>query len=242
MADSVSEADLSEGPDTGSKSSEQKKKERIRVLYSSFLRVYWTYMLIFFPQDNQRRSRARRQEHLADLEKRVAASHAACREAELQRGAFRDAQIENTRLRDLLRIAGVNDATVQSYVNQGISQARSADSTHRTLRPRISTEHARQRSRDGRDESARTSPYPDVSAMRRLHVEPDLNPSRISSTSLASNHSPQVSQSQVLPMVPQILQGAHIQHLNIFQPASPHRDDEACWGSFDPPSNTSWRP
>ena len=37
MADSVSEADFSEGPDTGSKSSELKKKERIRVLHSSSL-------------------------------------------------------------------------------------------------------------------------------------------------------------------------------------------------------------
>jgi hypothetical protein len=180
MADSVSEADISDGVDTGSKSSEQKKKERIRVLYSSSSGFTATYIIdVFLQQDNQRRSRARRQEHLADLEKRVAASHAACREAELQRGAFHDAQIENSRLRDLLRIAGVNDATVQSYVNQGINQAQSADSTHRTLRPRISTEHARQRSRDGGHESARTSPYPEVSAMRRLNFEPDSNSSSV---------------------------------------------------------------
>ena len=241
MADSVSEADCSEGPPgTGSKSSEQKKKERIRVLNLPFLILL--NMLITSLQDNQRRSRARRQEHLADLEKRVAASHAACREAEMQRGAFRDAQVENARLRDLLRIAGVDEALIQSYVNQGLTQAHSADSlSHRALRPRISTEHERRQSRDGRDGSARTSPYPDVSAMRRLNVqvEHDSTSSHMSPTSLPSNHSPQVA--QVLPMTPHMLQSAQLQHLSIFQPNSPHRDDESCWGSFGIQSNAPWR-
>jgi hypothetical protein len=168
----------------------------------------------------------------------VAASHAACREAEMQRGAFRDAQVENARLRDLLRIAGVDEALIQSYVNQSLTQAHSAESsTHRALRPRISTEHERRQSRDGRDENAQTSPYPDVSAMRRLNV--DSTSSHVSSTSLPSNHSPQVA--QVLPMTPHMLQGAHLQQLSIFQPTSPHRDDESCWGSFGIPSNAPWR-
>lgn len=158
----------------------------------------------------------------------------------MQRGAFRDAQVENARLRDLLRIAGVDQALIQSYVNQGLNQAHSADSsTHRTLRPRISTEHERRQSRDGRDESARTSPYPEVSAMRKLNVQHDSNSSRMSSASLPSNHSPQVA--QVLPMTPHILQGTHLQHLSIFQPTSSHRDDESCWNSFGIPSNAPWR-
>lgn len=156
----------------------------------------------------------------------------------MQRTAFRDAQIENARLRDLLRIAGVNEALIQSYVNQGINQAHNADSTLRTLRPRLSTEQERQQSRDSRDESTRASPYSDVSAMGRLNVEPETHLSRISSTSLPSNHSPQTS--QVLPMPPHMLQGAHMQNLSIFHPASPHRDDELVWGSFGLSSNASW--
>lgn len=165
----------------------------------------------------------------------MAASHTASREAEMQRGAFHDAQIENVRLRDLLRIAGVNEQVVQSCVNQGINQAQQGggDRTQRTLRPRMETEERR------RSASARTSPYPDGGGVGRLNGETKSNLSRLSPTSLPSSHSPMGT--QLLPMTTRMIQGPHIQHLNVFQPASPHRDDDACWGGFELPSNGAWR-
>lgn len=158
----------------------------------------------------------------------------------MQREAFRDAQIENTRLRELLRVAGVNDAIVQSYVNQGISQSQSGDPTQRMLRPRMETgQEGRRGSGEGREERARTSPYPDVSGMRRLNVEADSSFSRLLATSLPERRSPMVS--QVLPMTPHILHDAHLQQINVFQPASPHRDDDSCWDGFELPSNAAWQ-
>lgn len=69
-------------------------------------------------RDNQRRSRARRQEYLAELERRLKECHAICREADLQRVAFADLQAENTRLRDLLNFAGISPELVESYGRQ----------------------------------------------------------------------------------------------------------------------------
>ncbi|KAI1629012.1 hypothetical protein EDD37DRAFT_32429 [Exophiala viscosa] len=69
-------------------------------------------------RDNQRRSRARRQEYLAELEKRLKECHAICRQADLQRVAFADLQAENARLRDLLNFAGVGPELVESYGQQ----------------------------------------------------------------------------------------------------------------------------
>ncbi|KIW89210.1 uncharacterized protein Z519_10062 [Cladophialophora bantiana CBS 173.52] len=64
-------------------------------------------------RDNQRRSRARRQEYLADLERRVHESYIACREADLQRIAFADLKAENARLRDLLKSVGIDPGRKQ---------------------------------------------------------------------------------------------------------------------------------
>jgi hypothetical protein len=155
----------------------------------------------------------------------------------MQQGAFRDAQIENVRLRDLLRIAGVNEQVVQSYVNQGINQVGaggdSTTRTMRTLRPRMETGERRRRS------SARTSPYPDGGEVGRLSVERQAGSARLSPASLPSSR--ELMGSQVLPMTGHMLPGAHIQHFNVFQPASPQRDDDACWGGFELPSNGAWR-
>ncbi|KAK4935778.1 hypothetical protein LTR10_023228 [Elasticomyces elasticus] len=71
-------------------------------------------------RDNQRRSRARRQEYLAELERRLKECHAICREADLQRVAFADLQAENARLRDLLNFAGISPELVESYGRQYI--------------------------------------------------------------------------------------------------------------------------
>lgn len=91
-------------------------------------------------RDNQRRSRARRQEYLADLERRLAEAQLTCREADIQRAAFLELQIENAKLRELLTMAGVNDQFVTSFVSQAIAQSGQfpQDPALRQLKPKIS--------------------------------------------------------------------------------------------------------
>lgn len=92
-------------------------------------------------RDNQRRSRARRQEYLADLEKRLSECQITCRDADIQRAAFIELQIENTRLRELLSLAGVNDQFVEHYVSQAVAQGtqfpQEANPALRQLKPKI---------------------------------------------------------------------------------------------------------
>jgi hypothetical protein len=132
-------------------------------------------------KDNQRRSRARRQEHLADLEKRLTDSHATNREAEILQAAFRDAQTENTRLRDLLKVAGVNEALIRLYVDQDINRSSTVDPGHRTIRPRI----AMQREDIWRSERTRAVDYPELLAISKRDVEPDWSQLGLLSTSLS---------------------------------------------------------
>ena len=93
-------------------------------------------------RDNQRRSRARRKEHLADLEKQLTDNHALYRDADLQRSAYADLQTENACLRTLLNIAGVSPTFIQSFVDQHTSSAISEDMqcisgpSHRPLKPK----------------------------------------------------------------------------------------------------------
>lgn len=88
-------------------------------------------------RDNQRRSRARRQEYLADLERRLRESHATNREAELQRIALINLQRENVCLRKLLNAAGVADDVVDVFVRQHTKGAgESAGPSMRELRPK----------------------------------------------------------------------------------------------------------
>jgi hypothetical protein len=90
-------------------------------------------------RDNQRRSRARKQEYLADLEKRLRDSHTACREAELQKIAFADLQRENGHLRQLLAVAGVPGSTVDTYLRRSVSPRPGSHQTlaMRPLRPKF---------------------------------------------------------------------------------------------------------
>ena len=69
-------------------------------------------------RDNQRRSRARRQEYLEDLEQRLRDCHSTCREADLQRAAFLDLQRENNYLRELLKLAGLSTNLIDSFIRQ----------------------------------------------------------------------------------------------------------------------------
>jgi hypothetical protein len=94
-------------------------------------------------RDNQRRSRARRQEHLQDLERRLSECRVTCREADLRLNAFKELQIENARLRQLLQILGVNENLVNSFVHQdaaaaaAAATASSSGSALRPLKPKI---------------------------------------------------------------------------------------------------------
>jgi hypothetical protein len=89
-------------------------------------------------RDNQRRSRARRQEHLQDLERRLSECHVTCREAELRLNAFKELQIENARLRQLLEILGVDENLVNTFVHQDAATASSNSvPALRQLKPKI---------------------------------------------------------------------------------------------------------
>ena len=68
--------------------------------------------------NNQRRSRARRQEYIAGLEQRLRDCHTTCREADLLRSAFVDLQKKNDLLRALLSFAGVTSDNIDSFVRQ----------------------------------------------------------------------------------------------------------------------------
>ncbi|KAK5088723.1 hypothetical protein LTR05_002944 [Lithohypha guttulata] len=87
-------------------------------------------------RDNQRRSRARRQEYLADLERRLSECQLTCREADIQRAAFIELQIENTRLRELLALAGINEQLKPKIVTVDASRTLSSSSMQATPRPR----------------------------------------------------------------------------------------------------------
>ncbi len=89
-------------------------------------------------RDNQRRSRARRQEYLADLERRLKECHVTCREAELQRTAFADLQLENTRLRELLNYAGISSDMVEGFGRQRTPTQvdNAAAAVHRQIKPK----------------------------------------------------------------------------------------------------------
>ena len=88
-------------------------------------------------RDNQRRSRARRQEYLRDLERRLRECYVACREAELQRSAFQELQAENPRLRELLGLVGVSKALIQAFVRHDDAQVQSPTSALRQLKPKL---------------------------------------------------------------------------------------------------------
>ncbi|OAP62186.1 hypothetical protein AYL99_04389 [Fonsecaea erecta] len=85
-------------------------------------------------RDNQRRSRARRREYLAELESQLQQCRITCREAELQRAAFAELQAENSRLRDVLKNAGINPDNVETTLPRpgGLAAA-----SFRQLKPKL---------------------------------------------------------------------------------------------------------
>jgi hypothetical protein len=120
-SDVAAESVVTMGPDEESADSQSRASKQARI------------------RDNQRRSRARRQEHLQDLERRLSECHVTCREAELRLNAFKELQIENARLRQLLEILGVNETLINTFVHQDAAVATgSSDSPAlRQLKPKI---------------------------------------------------------------------------------------------------------
>ena len=149
-------------------------------------------------RDNQRRSRARRQEYLADLERRLSECRITCRSADIQRSAFLELQIENARLRELLALAGLSDQFVEHYVSQAIAQSgqfpQESNPAFRQLKPKISGVETAQSSNSsvlpstfsrnyGQQSTSMHSmktPYPNVNV-------PDGRPSSPSASGYAAN-------------------------------------------------------
>ncbi|EXJ76000.1 uncharacterized protein A1O5_00508 [Cladophialophora psammophila CBS 110553] len=95
-------------------------------------------------RDNQRRSRARRREYIAELEHQLQQCRNTCREADLQRTAFSEVQAENARLRHLLKNAGINPDLLETTLGDstlhrpgGLTAA-----AFRELRPKLSIPEA----------------------------------------------------------------------------------------------------
>ncbi|ERF72625.1 hypothetical protein EPUS_05679 [Endocarpon pusillum Z07020] len=84
---------------------------------------------------NQQRSRARRQEYLQELEKRVQGCHFTCREADLQRESYDQIKKENLILRSLLGSLGLSDAQIDTHINS--SEPSNEQASLRNLRPKI---------------------------------------------------------------------------------------------------------
>ncbi|KAF7510580.1 hypothetical protein GJ744_006192 [Endocarpon pusillum] len=84
---------------------------------------------------NQQRSRARRQEYLQELEKRVQSCHFTCREADLQRDSYHQIKKENLILRNLLGSLGFSDAQIDTHINS--SEPSNEPASLRNLRPKI---------------------------------------------------------------------------------------------------------
>jgi len=93
-------------------------------------------------RDNQRRSRARRQEYTIELEQRLEQCRVTCREADLLRQSFQELQAENARLRGLLNTAGVSPVLVDSFLKQRSTEQSASSGNNptnlRQLKPKIS--------------------------------------------------------------------------------------------------------
>lgn len=86
---------------------------------------------------NQQRSRARKQEYMQDLERRVRDCQGLCREADLLKGSYHQLQRENVKLRALLGSLGIGDIQVDSYVNSDAPEPSTEQTPLRHLRPKL---------------------------------------------------------------------------------------------------------
>ena len=86
---------------------------------------------------NQQRSRARRQEYLQSLEKRVLDSQSICREADLQRESYQQLCKENQKLRALLASLGIPDTQINAFVNADASNLATGQASLKKIRPKL---------------------------------------------------------------------------------------------------------
>jgi hypothetical protein len=89
---------------------------------------------------NQQRSRARKQEYLQDLEKRVQDCHATCREADLQRDSYQRLCKENAKLRALLASVGIGESQIDAYVNSDTPEPPAEQTSLRHIRPKLQSD------------------------------------------------------------------------------------------------------
>lgn len=140
-------------------------------------------------RDNQRRSRARRQEYLADLERRLSECQITCREADIQKAALLELQIENARLRELLSLAGVNEDFIEHYVSQAVAQSgpfpQETNPSLRQLKPKIlSLDTSRQHAVNGHSSIVRSTARPSVS------ISTNVANARSTDVAMDSAHTP----------------------------------------------------
>ena len=105
-------------------------------------------------RDNQRRSRAKKQHHIQELEQRLRDSQIKCGESHAQLVIIQDLQHENARLRELLEATGVDQAVVASFLARrkapDASGTMESGATLRQLKPKISLEHPQRGQWDAR--------------------------------------------------------------------------------------------
>lgn len=89
---------------------------------------------------NQRRSRARKQEYVKDLEKRIQDCHTTCRNADLQLESYQQLRKENQKLRALLGSIGVSDNQINSCINADPSNPATGKTSLRNIRPQLQLE------------------------------------------------------------------------------------------------------
>jgi hypothetical protein len=86
---------------------------------------------------NQQRSRARKQEYLQDLERRVQNCHTTCREADLQRDEYHQLRKENMKLRALLGTFGLQDNQIDFFISSDASEPSIEQPSLRNIRPKL---------------------------------------------------------------------------------------------------------
>ena len=87
-------------------------------------------------RENQRRCRSRKQEYVSDLEKRVTDCHISCSRADLEKEWRQRLEVENSKLRDLLHLVGVEKSLVDAYVNETTPTAGATQSL-RPIQPKL---------------------------------------------------------------------------------------------------------
>jgi hypothetical protein len=141
---------------------------------------------------NQQRSRARKQEYLQDLERRVQDCHTTCREADLQRDEYHQLRRENMRLRALLGSFGLPESQVDILVSSDASEPSVEQPSLRNIRPKLQPIVA----------SPQTAIIPRLDEMNDTPRSTVSEPTPSTTTSIVLSTSSSCCGSTFLPMYP----------------------------------------